>query len=364
MPFRRVAIVGTGLIGGSLGLALRRAWPETEVVGTARRAATVEKALARGAITRGAATAAEAAAGADAVVLCAPVEAVEPALREIGPALAPGAIVTDAASVKAEIVAAAARALPPGARFVGAHPMAGSEKDGIDAADARLYSGAVVVLTPGPRPDAAASAAVRAMWEAVGALVLEMTPEEHDRLVAAVSHLPHVVAAALVNAVGDVAEGDPRTLSLAAGGFRDTTRIASASPALWRTICGANREAIRAVLTLFRRRLDAMESVLGEGVRLEAEFERARRIRGEVPAVARGMLPSAYDVSVDVEDRPGALAEITRILADVGVNILDVEVLRAREEVGGPIRVTVSSEAERARTVEALAARGFRARDG
>lgn len=363
---RRVAIIGTGLVGGSLGMVLRRAWPGVEVIGAARHAATAARAVERGAIDRAAATAAEAVEGADLVVVATPVGAIPDVLREIGPALGAGAVVTDVGSTKAGIVAAAEAILPPSIRFVGAHPMAGSEREGIEAADRRLFDGAVVVVTPSARSGDGVST-VRSMWQAAGAIVLEMPPAEHDRAVAAVSHLPHLVAAALVAAVADVAaaaDDEGRVLALAAGGFRDTTRIASAPPALWRGIVLENRAAIADVLATFRRRLDEIESALGDGDRLEAALEAARAARARVPAVARGALPAAFDISVEVEDRPGALAEVTAILAAAEANIRDVEVLRAREGGAGPIRLSLASEAERQRALGALAARGFRARSG
>lgn len=345
-------------------MALRRSWRGCEVVGAARHPETLRRALERGAVDRTAASNAEAVEGAETVVVCAPLEATEEVLAEIAPHLGPGTVVTDVGSVKASVVAAAERLVPPHARFVGAHPMAGSEKEGIEAADLRLFDGAVVVVTPTPRTDPAALEEVRRTWRAAGAIVVQMSPEEHDRLVAAISHLPHLVSSALVNAVGDAAAADPRTLELAAGGFRDTTRIASAPSALWRSIFASNAPAVREVLALFRRRLDELEAALTDPPRLEAALEAARRIRGRVPAVSRGVLPSARDLFVEIADRPGALAEITKVLADVGVNILDLEVRRVRDGAEGPIRLVVAGDAERDRALGALSARGLKARAG
>lgn len=277
---RRLAIVGVGLIGGSFALAARGAGCVKEIVGTGRSRVNLERAKARGVID-GDAPLAEAVRGADLVLLAMPVGATAAVLKTIAPHLGTDTVVTDAGSTKSDVVAAARDALGGRfARFVPGHPIAGAEQSGVDAARAELFSGKRTVLTPVAETAADACATVRDLWRACGAEVHEMTPETHDQVFAAVSHLPHLIAYALVH---DVATHDTADLlfQYAASGFRDFTRIASSHPEMWRDICMANRTALLAELTRF-------ESVLAEARRLleahdaaglERMFDGARRAR-------------------------------------------------------------------------------------
>ena len=276
----RVAIVGVGLIGGSFALALRSAGRAREIVGVGRSRANLERAKALGVID-GDANLADAVRDADLVFLAMPVGATASVLRAIAPHLAPGTVVTDAGSTKRDVVDAARAALGAGfARFVPGHPIAGGEQSGVEAARADLFSGKRAVLTPAAETDARALESVRELWRACGAEVHEMTPEVHDAVFAAVSHLPHLLAYALVH---DIAAHDQAALlfEYAASGFRDFTRIASSHPEMWRDICMANRTALLAELSRY-------ESVLGEARRLleaqdaaglERLFEGARQAR-------------------------------------------------------------------------------------
>ncbi len=256
MNWRRIAILGPGLIGGSLGLAVRRRWAGCEVVGWTRKAETARKGLEVGVAHRFAASAAEAVTGADLVVLCTPVGTFEGILKEISPALAAGAIVTDVGSTKASFVRTAEAVLKAGVSVVGSHPMAGSEKKGPAYASADLFEGAPCITTPGARADESALESVEGMWREVGCRITRLGPEEHDRLMAMVSHLPHATAVALVRVQPDAA------LPLAAGGFRDSTRVAGGDPQMWHDIFVDNAVAVRAAIAAVKSELDAFDAML------------------------------------------------------------------------------------------------------
>ena len=277
----KLVVCGVGLIGGSFALALRRAGAVGRIIGVGRRREPLERAQALGVIDEIADDWATALDGADVVLLAAPVGQMDAIMAAMAPHLQPGTIVTDAGSTKRDVVDAVHRhfgaVLPD---VVPAHPIAGAEKSGVEAAFAELYIGRKVVLTPLPesRPDAVHK--VRAAWEACGAVVVGMTPHEHDRVFAAVSHLPHLLAFGLVDDLAGRSNA-PLLFSHAASGFRDFTRIAGSHPEMWRDICVANRVALLEELDAYLVELARLRTMLVEadGDGLEAVFERARRAR-------------------------------------------------------------------------------------
>jgi len=276
----RLAIVGVGLLGGSLAKAVRAHGLAREIVGIGRDAGRMQAAVRDGALDRATTDLAEGVAGAERIVLAAPVLTNETLLPGVWRAAPAGAVVTDVGSTKRGIVAAADR-LAAGRRdvhFVGSHPMAGSDRAGYAVARVDLFQGATVVLTPTEATDGGAAKSVGELWAAVGARVVTLDPEVHDRAVAAISHLPHVAAWALVDAV---VRFEPDALRIAARGFKDTTRIAASDPDVWREILLDNRDAVRASLTAFRTALDDLEAlvVAGDGPALTAYLARMRATR-------------------------------------------------------------------------------------
>lgn len=358
--FSRVAIVGVGLIGGSLGMALCARGLAGEVVGVGSRVEHLRLAVELGAVHRFTDSPAEGVAGADLVIIATPVSATIPVLREISPYLSPGAVVTDVGSTKADIVRRAEEVLPPGISFVGGHPMAGSEQAGVKGADPYLFENAFYVITPTANTPSGALEAVKKLAAGVGARVVEMEPDRHDLAVAAVSHLPHLLAATLVNTVVRMPESDG-VLPLAAGGFRDTTRIAAGSPVMWRDIFTANRDQVLTMLRRFRRELDLFESAIYQGDRevIQDNLEYAREVRSGLPAKTKGYLPCLFEVVVTVPDRPGVIAGFTAHLAGAGINISDIEILRVREGEGGTIRVGFATEEEQEGAVQVLREKGY-----
>ena len=277
----KLAVIGVGLIGGSFALALKQAGKVSHVVGVGRNRANLDLARERRIIDAIAPDAATAAREADLVLVAAPVAQSAAIFGALAATLKPGAVVTDAGSTKRDVVAAARAAL--GAKlgqFVPAHPIAGAEKSGAAAASAELFRDRRVVLTPLKENAAAATSKVRSLWEACGARVTRLEPEEHDAVLAAVSHLPHLLAYALVHDVAERANAE-QLFSYAAGGFRDFTRIASSHPEMWRDICVANRDLLLGELTRYQAQLGRVEKLLqaSDAAALEKLFAQAREAR-------------------------------------------------------------------------------------
>ncbi len=352
----RIAVIGTGLIGSSLALALRSRDPMSHVIGHDRPDA-LRQAVERGALTGTAASLEEAVAGATLVVLAAPVRTCVELVEQLAPLLEPGSTLMDVASVKKPMMDAARRFLPGGVLFVGSHPMAGSEHTGARYADALLFENATWVVTPMEGSIAEARyAPVRAVIEATGARILELSADEHDTIAAHVSHLPQLLAVALVHTLGISDERHDTALELAAGGFRDMTRIASSPFDMWQDILQLNAAEARAALHAFQRVLSLMAEHLKSGKieNMETFFQSAHQTRSRIPQARKGFLAPLADVFVSVDDRPGALVAVTGTLFECGINIKDLELLRIREGTGGTFRLGLESEADAARAVTAL----------
>jgi len=278
---KTLAVVGVGLIGGSLALALRRAGMATRIVGFDRDRGALEAAASLGAIDTAAESVSEAVQGADLVVIAVPVRSVGPVLHDVALAMNDETIVTDVGSTKAEVVKVAREELRERfRRFVPGHPIAGRETSGVESALADLFRGARVVLTPVPETAAEALDTVRSCWEAVGGRVAIADAADHDRIFAAVSHLPHILSFALVSEIAS-RDNAAEILGFAAGGFRDFTRIAASSPQMWRDIAMQNREALLAEIDRYGARLAVFRDLIerGEASGLERLMTEARATR-------------------------------------------------------------------------------------
>ena len=266
--FKQVAIIGVGLIGGSLGMILRRQNMAATVVGIGRRTENLKTAVEMGAIDRYVSDPGEGVPAADFVLLATPVDTYERHLTDWASCLKPGTIVSDVGSVKGELVMRTESLMPPGVQFVGAHPIAGKEKTGVAAGSETLFAGARCILTPTAQTDPVALEKVRALWEAAGSIVLDMDPLLHDKILGAVSHLPHVAAFALMTALADVRDHGVPELDLAGhsgGGLRDTTRIAASSPEMWRDIFLWNRENLLQLIETYQRHLGEFKRLIAAG---------------------------------------------------------------------------------------------------
>jgi prephenate dehydrogenase len=357
--FNRIAVVGVGLIGGSLGLACKRVNACREVVGVSRPQ-TVSEAVRIGAIDRGVdyGDLADGIAGADAVFLCTPIARILSLIAQVIARADAGAVISDVGSTKAQIVAKAGQVGRPGVHFVGGHPMAGSEKSGVTASDPFLFQNAIYVLTPAPGVPDAVRDRFAAFVRRIGAQPVVMPPEVHDRVAAAISHLPQMIATALVGTVGRLDEADGRFLRLAAGGFRDLTRIASSPYDVWRDICATNGPVIREMIDRYVRSLLELRDRVGDDA-LGEDFGFANRVRGSIPKDSKGFLHALHEILVVAEDRPGVIADIAGALAGEGINLNDIEVLKVREGEGGTLRLGFDTRQAAERAVEILSKKGY-----
>jgi len=347
---QRAQIVGTGLIGGSLGLALRAGgW---FVTGTDADAERAGEALAGGALD---------AVGEDpraqVVIVATPVSSVAEIAHRIltDPRRPADVAVTDVGGVKGPVVASVDHP-----RFIGGHPMAGSEQGGFAGADPELFTGASWVLTPSAGTDLAAFDQIRALVTSLGADVVVLSPEDHDRLVAVVSHVPHLVAATLMNAAARDAEHDAALLRLAAGGFRDMTRVAAGHPGIWPDVCAENAPAI----------VDALDHLLSDLTQLRDHVSgrdrpQILRFLSEASGARRALPTRAFrpehlvELRIPVPDREGVLAELTAAAGRLGVNIYDIEIAHSAEGQRGVLLLVVA-DAQSRRLRDAVVAAGYR----
>ncbi|MCL4079053.1 prephenate dehydrogenase [Coriobacteriia bacterium Es71-Z0120] len=359
----RVAVIGLGLIGGSVAAATRRMADAPHVTGVDRDACTCERAR-EARIVDTAVPADRAREGRlfgpgsfDLVVVCTPVDA---ALEWMDVLAHDGfdGIVTDVCSTKSAIVEHAARLDPP-FTFIGGHPMAGSERSGIDAATASLFDGAYWVLTPTSATPASAYRTLHEFVTALGARSIVIPPEAHDEAVALISHVPHVTAAALVSLVAEQPAGHD-ALRLAAGGFKDMTRIAAGSPELWTGICMENAEPIAEGLArlaaLILRFREAVQS--RDDRRIRSLLSEAAEVRRSLPARWVPESAALYELAIPMRDRPGVISEITTLVGRVGCNIEDVEIDHVSED-SAVLRLVLTDEGDRDRLVSDLLAGGY-----
>lgn len=366
VEFRTIVVVGIGIIGGSLALAARHRNLAEVVLGVDTDADSRDWAVAHGVVDDALSPKNALAAGwfspegADLVVLATPALAAVDwlaRLREVGYA----GIVTDVASTKTEIVAAAGQFLGEQAAFVGGHPMAGSERSGVKAADANLFEGAYYVLTPTKSTDVVAYRKLNAFVSGLGARVVPVDARAHDEAVAVISHVPHVTAAALINvAAARSAQAGEDMLRLAAGGFKDMTRIAAGSPELWTGICLDNRDAVIAALVDLSAQLEGFAALLASGDRpgLRDWLDRAAQVRRALPARWVPASARLHELTVAMTDRPGAVSTVTQAAARAGCNIEDIGIDHVTEDTA-LLSIVLTDEGDVEALVAGLRADGF-----
>jgi len=353
-----VALIGVGLMGGSLGLAARERAGVAEVRGFSQTRATLDLALERGAVTRACGSLEEAVSGADLVFVCTPVRLVAAHVKAALAAAPAHAVISDVGSTKGPLM----RALSPDEqrRCVGGHPLCGSETAGVANARASLYEGATYFVTPGAHVDTDAYQRLYGFLGAIGARPVAVDPEEHDRLMAVVSHLPHVLANVLMSQAG-LHTGARDALLSAGPSFRDLTRVAGSNRRVWTDIFLENRAALLAALATFQEGLQEVLEALaaGDAARLSAAIGRAAEQRERM--LAAGSLPARelHRLIVRVPDRPGVFSEIMVALGDAGINIEDLSMHHMSAELGGTLTVYVLGEAPSARGAHLLAGLGY-----
>lgn len=351
-----VTVIGVGLIGGSLCAGFTRSGIRVRGVSGE---ASLEKALGMGIIERGYGYGdlERAVAGSGFVFLCTPLQDIARRVQPVMACADRGAVVTDVGSTKGVIAGIAERCEGNGAHFIGGHPMTGSEKRGVEQASPFLFYDAVYVLTPLPHTPRRATRRLSALLAGLGAKIMILPPDLHDRIAADVSHLPQLLAVLLTNHLAG--RDDDLFRNLAAGGFRDMTRIASSSYQVWRDIIGTNREEIRRALGDFRADLDALLRDLDDDRFLEELFQRAGRERAIIPRYDRGFMKPLFDLRVSVKDRPGELARVTGLVYYHGVNIRDIEIVSVREGEGGILRLGFADRRDAERAADALRTVGY-----
>jgi prephenate dehydrogenase len=360
-PFSHVVVVGVGLIGGSLAAALRALPDPPRVTGIDRDEVALAVALESGVIDDAAPVEAfdPTLLTADLVVLATPAGVASEWLEMLGEVGYTG-VVTDVASTKAAVVADAARLLASGATFIGGHPMAGSEKSGVAAADSSLFAGAYYVLTPADDTDADDYRRLHQLVTSIGARVFALDAAAHDEAVAAISHVPHVAASALTNLAAERADAGSDVLRLAAGGFKDMTRIAAGSPDLWTGICIDNGEAVARGLDELGGQLAEFAGLVRAGDRagVRAWLARAADVRRSLPARWVPASEKLRELTVAMSDRPGAVSAITQAAARAGCNIEDIGIDHVTEDTA-VLQLLLTDEGDVDALVADLAANGF-----
>lgn len=358
-PLRRITIIGVGLIGGSLGMAVRKNLPGVTVTGV-DRPAILRAAKQRKAIHRGEGSVSKAVAEADLVILATPGKLIQSYLHRIARHVRPETLVTDVGSVKKDIVREGEKRFPSG-NFIGGHPMAGVELSGIQSAHPLLFENAIYVLTPTKGTSRSQVRRLAAFVQTIGARPLIMDAVKHDAVASAVSHVPQLAAVALMNLAGRDHREARRHLRLGAGGFRDLTRIASSPFALWAQILPANRTEIARSLRLLEKTLASYRVDIEKGrIRsLGREFRSSRNLRARIPKDMKGFVHRLETLEVFMSDQPGSLARLTGSLAKHRINIKDIELMKVREGTGGTFRLSFETSDERVQARQVLQKSGF-----
>ena len=340
-----VGFIGLGLIGGSVARALKKADPDTVVMAYDRDAESLAEAYKDGTVDILLSGIDSRYSDCDMIFLCAPVSTNMELAAQVAPFMKPGCILTDVGSVKARMHRRIGE-LGLSDRFIGGHPMAGSERTGYRNSKALLLENAYYIITPTPETSPEDLERFRSLVASMDAIPMVMDPEEHDTVTAAVSHLPHVISAALVNLVKDSDSDDGRMRTVAAGGFKDITRISSSSPEMWQSICAENSENISRRLSLYISDLEGAKRLIDARDRegLRAMFDSARRYRETFPSASAGPIKTDNAIHVEIPDRPGALAVVLTMLASASIDVKNVGIVHNREFETGSLRIELHSE--------------------
>jgi len=360
--FEKTVIVGLGLIGGSLAAAFKRKGVLENIIGVDSDF-VIRKAIKKKLITQGFEKhdLQKAVKDADLIILATPINQILKHLNLLPQFVKPGALITDVGSTKTVIVKEAQKHLPANVYFLGGHPMAGSERTGLAHSDHFLFENAIYVLAkPSEAPADLLKKYVRII-EKIGAQVLFLTPMEHDEIAAVVSHLPQMLAVTLMNYAAKMNNDNPAYLKLAAGGFRDMTRVASSPFDIWADICKTNTKNIELACQQIIKELSANKNLLTDNRQLKSFFETAARNRLSIPKDSRGFLRPHFDISIVIEDKPGMIASIATTLADEKINIKDIEILKIREGDAGTMRLAFENEKDRETALRLLAENDFEA---
>jgi prephenate dehydrogenase len=359
--FKKISIVGVGLMGGSLAMALMCNPGVEEVIGYDLSLKTRKRARELGICDRVTDTAGEAAAVCDLLVLAVPVGAMVRAFGGAAELLREGTVVTDFGSAKLKLTAAIEEAAPPGIHYVGGHPMTGSEQSGVESARSDLYRNCYYILTPTRETDVDSFRRLHTLLGELGARVISMDPESHDRAMATISHVPHLLSLLLMDMADRQREKMKNLFTIAAGGFRDMTRIAASSPELWIDVCMENREFIVDRLLEYGIGITELAEILdtGDRARLRKKFERARHARTEMSVKAGLEIEELFEVTLPVPDEPGVISRISTAVGAIGINIEDISITHPLEGETGILSLDVLGEENARRVADELISLGF-----
>lgn len=345
MNVSKIGFIGLGLIGGSIAKAIKKKDPSIEMIATASREATVTAAYQDSLITNNSLLSCESFADCDIIFLCSPVQINIQYLTQLKPIVKPSCIISDVGSVKGDIHEAVV-ALDMSKQFIGGHPMAGSEQIGYQHSSELLLENAYYILTSEPVFDDTTKQEFAAFIRNLGSIPITISPKEHDFATAAISHLPHIISASLVNLVKESDNEDELLKTIAAGGFRDITRISSSSPVMWQHICLSNPDEILHLIEMFKAKLNTFQEEIlhkdAEG--LIDHFTSAKEYRDSLPIHTSGVIPKVHEFYCDLIDEAGGIATIATILATNQLSIKNIGIINNREFEDGVLRIEMYDE--------------------
>lgn len=346
----KVFIIGVGLIGGSLALAISKAHEDVYIVGYDVNETNLQLAKLMGIINEPVRTIQDGVKDADLILLAVPVDETKKIVGQLATMdLKSSVIVTDAGSTKDNVVKAAKPLTDKGITFIGGHPMAGSHKSGAGAAKAHLFENAFYLLTPSDTNREEEVAKLQEWLKGTKANFLIVSPQTHDWLTGVVSHFPHIIAAGLVNQAQNYSQENELISRLAAGGFRDITRIASSSPEMWRDILLHNRDVLLELMDDWLKAMNQVKELVANknSDAIYRYFADAKAYRDDMPAYAKGAIAPYYDLYVDVPDTPGVISEVTGLLAEAGISITNIRIVETREDIYGILVISFQTEEDR-----------------
>jgi prephenate dehydrogenase len=355
MSFEKIGFIGLGLIGGSIAKTLKRLYPEKKLYATSGHLSTVTQAYEDHTIENNTLLSLAEIGACDLIFLCTPVQQNIAYLKELKPLLKEGAILTDVGSVKSDIHAAV-HALQMDHCFIGGHPMAGSEKTGYGNATAYLLENAYYIITPTPESPAEAVSEFTELVKSLGAIPLVLDSTAHDHATATISHLPHIVASSLVNLVQELDDEHETMKTIAAGGFKDITRIASSSPVMWENICLSNREQILEIMDRFLDQLTGIRTKIAEsqGCSINGFFQSAKDYRDSISIGGSGPLKKVFELYCDLIDEAGGIATIATILASNNLSIKNIGIIHNREYEEGVLHLEMYDEDSLQKAIDLL----------
>lgn len=358
---KKVLVIGLGLIGGSMALAIRQS-KKAIIAGYDINKSSIEQAISLGVIDYGT-TIDKGAKDADLIILATPVDIIQKILLDLSKLeLKPTTIITDVGSTKRHIVNEAKHLFAGRATFIGGHPMAGSHKSGVLASKSHLFENAFYFLTPDETVESEKVTLLKNYLEGTKATFLTINPKQHDEVVGVISHFPHVIASSLVHQLSHFNSGELNMSRLAAGGFRDITRIASSDPTMWQRICMDNRDVLLHLFDSWDQIMTKMKKALIENNEhaIFSFFKNAKDYRDQIPTKDKGVMPSYYDLYVDVPDYPGIIAKITEIIAKNGISITNIRIIELRENILGVLRISFQTDTARESASKLLQAHNYK----